>query len=115
MILGDDFESETSKDDDNDDSHRDDDTSAEAQDESESFSDIDDKEVINKWNILSVRGLSKYTSSFRAENDCYIVLAKLFSDFEHGLIDRRQIDTIFFLLSLQVTFWTWSFWTWSFC
>jgi len=42
MIFRDDFESESSK----DDSHRDDDTtSAEAQDESESFSDIDDEEV----------------------------------------------------------------------
>lgn len=34
--------------------------------------------------------------SVRAANDCYIILAKLFSDFEHDLFDRRQIDTFFF-------------------
>jgi hypothetical protein len=44
--------------------HSEDDTSAEAQYESESFSDIDDEEVTNKYTVLSVTCLSKYASTF---------------------------------------------------
>jgi hypothetical protein len=44
--------------------HSEDDTSAETQDESESFSDIDDEEVTNKYTVLSVTCLSKYASTF---------------------------------------------------
>jgi len=56
-------------------------------DESGIFSDIDDEEVTNKYNVLCVSGLSKYAYAFRDANDCYIVFGK----------------PIF-------RFWTWSFW-----
>lgn len=64
MVLGHNFGSETTKHDEYDDSHREDDTSAEAQDESGNLSDIDDEEVTNKFNILSVTA-----SAFTATND----------------------------------------------
>lgn len=48
------------------------------QDESGNFSDIDDQEVTNITCVIFY--LSVTASAFRAANDYYIVLEKLFSD-----------------------------------